>query len=113
MPPPVSAATRWRGILDAFRKSGLTQAEFCRQHGLSLNTLRKYLYGARAVAKSPTVVEFLPVTTTQVTQENPTQTHHHADPIVLILDSGRRVAVAPGFDSPTLTRLIETIEGHA
>ncbi len=36
-----------------------------------------------------------------------------ADPLVLILDTRRRIAIAPGFDADTLRRLIEAIEGLA
>jgi hypothetical protein len=104
-----SAASRWQAVIDEYRQSGLKQAEFCRQRGLSLLTFRKYLYRSRPVATSNPVVEFLPVstpTTPQAPQRDP-------DPLVLILADGRRVAVAPGFDPQTLRRLIETIEGLA
>ncbi len=57
-----SASSRWRAIIDEFRQSGLTQAEFCQQRGLSLATFRKSLYGSRPIAKTAAVVEFLPVT---------------------------------------------------
>jgi hypothetical protein len=109
MPPANSAASRWRVILDEFQQSGLKQAEFCRRRGLSLHTFRKYLYGSRPVAPPARAVEFLPVTTpVQQTRHEPA-----ADLIVLILAEGRRVAVSPGFDSQTLRRLLETVEGLA
>jgi hypothetical protein len=105
-----SAASRWQAIIDEFRRSGLKQAEFCRQRDLSLQTFRKYLYGSRPVATSNPVVEFLPVTSPTTPIEDP---QPRTDLLVLILADGRRVAVAPGFDSQTLKRLIETIEGLA
>ncbi len=103
-----SAACRWQAIIDEFRQSALTQAEFCRQRDLSLQTFRKYLYGSRPVVKTTPVVEFLSVTAPITLAQAP-----QPDPIVLILADGRRVAVAPGFDSQTLKRLVETIEGLA
>jgi hypothetical protein len=105
-----SASSRWRDIIDEFRHSGLTQAEFCQQRGLSLGTFRKYLYGSRPIAKTAPVVEFLPVTSQTPPIEDPQPT---TDLLVLILAGGQRVAVAPGFDSRTLKRIVETIEGLA
>jgi hypothetical protein len=110
MPLASSAASRWQAISDEFRQSGLTQAEFCRQRDLSLQTFRKYLYGSRPIAKTTPVAEFLPVTTPIPSPQAP---RCEPDSLVLILADGRRVAVAPGFDSQTLKRLIETIEGLA
>ncbi len=105
-----SAASRWQAIIDEFRNSGLKQAEFCRQRDLSLPTFRKYLYGSRPIAPSSQGVEFLPVTTPTNLRENPQPS---TDLLVLILADDRRVAVSPGFDSQTLRRLVETIEGLA
>jgi hypothetical protein len=110
MPLASSAASRWQAIIDEFRRSGLTQAEFCRQRDLSLQTFRKYLYGSGPVAKTTPVVEFLPVTTPSNTPKAPRRDH---DPLIVILADNRRVAVAPGFDADTLRRLIETIESLA
>jgi hypothetical protein len=110
MPLATSAASRWQAVIDEYRQSGLKQAEFCRQRGLSLVTFRKYLYGSRPVATSNPVVEFLPVTTPTTPIEDPQPS---TDLLVLILADGRRVAIAPGFDPQTLRRLVETIEGLA
>lgn len=41
---------RWREILDAFDRSDLSQAEFCRRRGLALATFR---YHRTRVATSP------------------------------------------------------------
>jgi hypothetical protein len=109
MPLANSAASRWGAILDEFQQSGLKQAEFCRRRGLSLHTLRKHLYGSRPVATPAQAVEFLPV----AIPAHDTQHEPAADLLVLILADGRRVAVAPGFDSQTLRRLLETIESPA
>jgi len=51
---------QWREILDAFDRSDLSQAEFCRRRGLALATFR--YHRARAVAQptapeSPRLVE--------------------------------------------------------
>jgi hypothetical protein len=111
MPRTPTAAERWRGVIDDFRRSGLEQAEFCRRRGVSLHTFRKYLYGSRLSpeAVSPPA-KFLPVAmpTVDVETERPA-----ADPIVLILPRGRRVAVGPGFDAQTLRRLLDALDNGA
>jgi hypothetical protein len=38
---------RWKAILNDFRRSGLTQAEFCRRRDISLHSFRKHLYSPR------------------------------------------------------------------
>lgn len=106
-----SAAARWRGILEAFRDSGLSQADFCRERGLSLHTLRKHLYGRRNRPTRATPVEFVPVVAAD--PGGPAPSPRRDDPIVLILGGGRRVAVAPGFDADTLRRLVDAVEGLA
>jgi hypothetical protein len=107
---------RWNALLHEFRRSGLTQAEFCRRRGLSLHTFRKHLYRRPAPKPSPSnslpadaADHFLPVTvlpdpipvTTAVASRQPLE---------LLLGNGRRIAVAPGFDPTTLRQLIATVE---
>jgi hypothetical protein len=43
---------RWNALLGEFRRSGLTQAEFCQRRGISLHSFRKHLY--RVPASNPT-----------------------------------------------------------
>ena len=35
---------RWNALLNDFRRSGLTQAEFCERRGISIHSFRKRLY---------------------------------------------------------------------
>src|ERR1700680_1586013 len=35
---------RWNALLNDFRRSGLTQAEFCQRRGISIHSFRKRLY---------------------------------------------------------------------
>lgn len=123
MPRKTSDDTHWVAAIDDFRSSGLTQPEFCRRRGLPLHSFRRRLYARPDATTSPTAQpapaskvspdspRFLPVTLvadpTTLTTAAAT-----ADPLVLILDVRRRIAVAPGFDPDTLRRLIETIEAH-
>lgn len=49
---------RWRGHLAAWRKSGASQAEYCRRHGLTQNDFSwwKREIARRTVAAAPTFV---------------------------------------------------------
>lgn len=84
---------------------------------LPLHTFRRRLYQARAAGlargrETPSAAvtpHFLPVT---VLPDPPHQTLTPPRPLELILASGRRVAVAPGFDPDTLRLLIDVLEGR-
>jgi hypothetical protein len=107
---------RWNALLNDFRRSGLTQAEFCRRRQISLHSFRKHLYQPRPSRtassdhRPPAAADhhFLPVTIL------PDPTPASSDPpahLELLLKNGRRIAVAAGFDPQTLRRLIAVVEG--
>jgi transposase len=106
---------RWNALLNDFRRSGLTQAEFCRRRQISLHSFRKHLY--RPLPSTPAPNDdrssfgadhhFLPVTILHDPIPPITVSQPHLE---LILSNGRRIAVAPGFDPQTLRRLITVVE---
>jgi hypothetical protein len=102
---------RWKSILNDFRRSGLTQAEFCRRRGISLHSFRKHLYSPRPSHDQPPPAAdrpFLPVTILPDPTAPATSPPSHLE---LVLADGRRIAVAPGFDADTLRRLLAVLEG--
>lgn len=114
MPSSTARNLRWQALLEDFRRGGLTHIEFCRRRGISLHTFRKRLYGQKAVppaiprqGPAPRPARFLPVTIPDAARIDSARP---ADPLVLVLAEGRRVAVAPGFDPETLHRLIDALE---
>jgi hypothetical protein len=106
---------RWNALLNEFRRSGLTHAEFCRRRGISIHSFRKRLYRAPTPKPTPAnhlssdvaTPRFLPVT---ILPDPTPATSASRQPLELLLDNGRRIAVAPGFDPQTLRRLIATVE---
>lgn len=115
MPRGHTLDLRWNALLNDYRRSGLTQAEFCCRRGISLHSFGKRLYQSRtpkpaagdhrsAAGAAP---QFLPVTIlpdpTPVIAASP-------QALELILPNGRRIAVTPGFDPQTLRRLIAVVE---
>jgi len=108
---------RWNALLQEFRRSGLTQAEFCQRRGLSLHAFRKHLYHGSAPKPTTTnplpsdaapAAHFLPVTV--LPDPIPANAAASRQPLELLLANGRRVAVAPGFDPATLRQLIAVAE---
>jgi hypothetical protein len=107
---------RWKALLNDFRRSGLTQAEFCRRRQISLHSFRKHLYQPRPSRPAssdhrPAAAadhQFLPVIILPDPNPSITDSPPHLE---LILPNGRRIAVAAGFDPQTLRRLIAVVEG--
>ena len=107
----------WNALLHDFRRSGLTQAEFCRRRQISLHSFRKHRYPPRSSQPAPnddrsstgTDHHFLPVTILPDPVPSITASPPHLE---LILSRGRRIVVAPGFDPETLRRLLDTLEGR-
>jgi hypothetical protein len=107
----------WPQLLAQWRLSGLTQAEFCARHGLSLPAFRYHLYKPQRrsgstgriapTAAAQTTPLFLPVVCSSASQ--PDHASSAAASLEIILDDGLRIAVAPGFDPQTLRRLVEAL----
>jgi hypothetical protein len=103
---------RWHAILEDFRSSGLTHAEFCRQRCLPLASFRRRLYRDRSAHAAsplapPPATTFLPVAIRPEPSPTPAAP---SQPLELILPHGRRLAIAPGFDPETLRRLLGVLE---
>ena len=115
MPRSRTIDPRWNALLNDFRRSGLTQAEFCRRREISLPSFRNHLYkpslstSASSDDRSATGAghPFLPVTIIPVPTPSIPASQTHLE---LILSNGRRIAVAPGFDPQTLHHLIAVVE---
>ena len=106
---------RWNALLNDFRRSGLTHAEFCQRRGISIHSFRKRLYRATPPKPTPAnppsshdaAAHFLTVT---ITPDPIPATTASRQPLELLLNHGRRIAVAPGFDPQTLRQLIAVLE---
>jgi hypothetical protein len=106
---------RWSALLNDFRRSGLTHAEFCRRREISIHSFRKRLYSAPTLKSAPAVPcspaerssSFLPVTILPDPISVSAATTHALE---LVVSNGSRIAVAPGFDPQTLRRLLAVVE---
>ena len=115
MSRPHTIDLRWSAIFSDFRRSGLTQADFCCQRSISLASFRYHFYKprssepARSHDRSPAGIENRFLAVTVLPDPAPLATTSHPD-LELILSNGRRIAVPSEFDSQTLRRLIPIVE---
>jgi hypothetical protein len=88
----------WEHHLERWQGSGLSQAEYCRRHGLSAKT---FGYHKRRIEKSPLCLVEVPLAAAVYTPPRP-----------LRLTVGLRytIEIEAGFDSDTLRRLLEVLE---
>jgi len=84
-------------VVNQYRASGLTQAEYCRQNGMVLSTLGRYLRRG-AGSGSRTLVRV------KVAAAEP------QGGFVLTLSNGRRIAADWAFSDAELVRLIRVAE---
>jgi hypothetical protein len=92
----------WKKRIEQWRQSGLSQAEYCRQHHLKDHQLT---YWKRRFEKTDTAVSFvsLPVRTSPLAANKP--------PLVLSIDKHLKVEIRPGFDGHLLRQLIVALQG--
>jgi hypothetical protein len=115
MPRSHTVDLRWNALSNDFRRSGLTQAEFCRRRNISLSSFRYHFYQPHSSKPTPNDDRtsagarnhFLPVTILPDPAPSTTASQPHLE---LVLSNGRRIAVIPGFDDQTLRRLIAVVE---
>jgi hypothetical protein len=97
----------WRRMVRQWRRSGLSIRDFCAQQQLS----EPSFYGwRRTIARQDAeATRFVPV---QVVSEGQPVTTQDSSPsgLELVLGSGRVLRIGPGFDGPTLRRLLAFFE---
>lgn len=85
-------------ILSRYHRSGLSQREFVRRHGLVLGTFTRWLRLSRN--QTSTASHFVQVAVPQVPP---------APDFELVLPDGRRLGVPSDFDPAALRRLLEVL----
>lgn len=95
-----------RGVLQAWRKSGLSVERFARQRGLVPQRLHWWKRKIEKAEQGLVVAApaMLPV---QVTSERAPR----GEPVTLLLRTGHMVKVSRGFDEHAFTRVVALLEG--
>lgn len=101
---------QWQAHVQAFRRSGLSRAEYCRQHKLSYHALVYWQRKFSGLSRGAPVPTLVPV----VIGGSIGQASPHAVPAALrvILPGRLSVEVGDAFSPATLIRLLATLEGR-
>lgn len=95
-----------RGVLEAWRRSGLSMEAFARQRGFVSQRLRwwksKFARAEKALAmRAPA---FLPVRLTP-------ESSRRGEPVTVLLRTGHMLKVSHGFDEEAFARVVALLEG--
>ena len=91
-----------KGLLEGFRRSGLTRREYCQRAGIGVSTLDYYRRQAGPTASAVRLV--------QVAVKAAAGEESQRDSFTLVLANGRRIESGWGFREPDLARLIRIAE---
>ena len=95
---------QWRRWIAQWRTSGLSVRDFCAHHGLATPSFYAWRRALQQRATdTPTVVAVQVVADTAPAL---------ASALEVVLNDGRTVRVAPGFDAATLRQLLAVLEGR-
>lgn len=98
----------WQAHLSAWRRSGLSQREYCRRQSVGEWSLSSWK--RRLAKRSPGVVSFVPVAVAnQAAVEKAGFTNVRPQPLTLVIGDRYRVEVGDGFSSETLSRVLAVL----
>ena len=95
-------------IVRGFENSGMNRSQFCRQQGLTLGVLNRYLRlllvsnGGCANGEGLVAVE--------VAEQKLSADRGGSCDLAVVLGKGRRITVSAGFDATTLRRVVQVLE---
>ena len=96
-----------RGVLEAWRRSGLPLERFAKQRGLVSQRLRwwkaKFVRAEKALAMSATPA-LLPV-------RLGAEQNRRGEPVTVLLRTGHMLKVSHGFDEDAFARVVALLEG--
>jgi transposase len=91
----------WQDHIQAWRKSGISQSEYCRREGLNKDA---YFYWKRKLSQDSSPISLVPLPVKVKLQ--PTR-----KPLVVVVGNRFRIEVSEDFKSATLGKLVRTLEG--
>lgn len=95
-------------IVGEYESSGLNRSQFCRGRGLTLGILNRYLRRLRVTAEGGTNGDGLVAVELAGKKLGAEGTASWG--LAVVLRSGRKIAVSPGFDAATLQRVVQVLE---
>jgi len=104
---PRRSALAIQQMVEEFVESGLGASEFCRRHGVVLNTLNRYLRKRKEAGSAGAGGGLVAV---ELPAVDPARRQEAVIGLAVVVGSGRRIEVGAGFDAPTLARLVTVLE---
>lgn len=99
-----------RVVVDAWRASGLSQAEFARRHGFHVRRLRRWRRWLEEAAPEPSVASLVPVTVVDLAPGVGDCEGDGGDSTMeVVLDDVLVVRLGAGFDADALRRLLDVL----
>ena len=95
----------WKQHIDSWQQTGLTQAEYCRQHNLKHHQL---VYWRKRFLKTETDVSFVPL---QLEDLLDLPARQGQASLTLIINNQFKVDIRAGFDAHLLRQLIFALRG--
>ena len=95
---------KWKGHLEAWEQSGLTQSEYCHVHGL---VAHQFTYWKNHFKKKPDKNLLVPV---QISPSSFQAKAAASSALRLNIENGFQIEVERDFDPVFLTRLIRTVK---
>jgi transposase len=95
---------QWRRWIGEWQASGLSVRAFCQRRGLTVGSF--YAWRRVLQRRDAERATFVPVQVLADTVSTQTST------LEVVLNDGRTVRVAPGFDAATLRQLLAVLEGR-
>ena len=101
----------WRGQIEAWEGSGLSQAEYCRRQGLRPSVMRTWKHRLGAAAP-PEDGEVQFVALPWVAVDDPPEGAAARQPswLTLVVEDRFRVEIGDGFAPATLARVLQTLQ---
>ncbi len=97
-----------RGVLVAWRKSGLSIERFAKERGLVPQRVRWWKNKLEGVTTAIVRTQSLALLPVQATESAPAK---RGEPVAVYLRSGHIVKVGRGFDEEALARVVAILEG--
>ncbi len=98
----------WRRLIQQWRRSGLSVRAFCDQHALHESSF--YFWRRTLAQRQAEGLTFVPVQVVAPALEAGASAGPAGAALEVVLHTGRVVRVKPGFDAPTLQRLLALLE---
>ena len=95
----------WRQHIDSWQQTGLTQAEYCRQHNLKHHQL---VYWRKRFLKTETEVSFVPLPLDDLLDP---PTLQKQAPLVLVINNQFKIEIRAGFDTQLFQQLLFALRG--